>query len=218
MNNQQCLPDAITMSGQVIYFDTPSKTIISFYDIINSARNLCRYNGAIKCNLLTHLILCYYIAETPYIINKVNSLFKMQKNYNEIKDLEKYLKFHAFAHDFHEIYVGDMVSGLKKYCQDFKLIEQAWENYILSEVKLLRSQKDKEIYQDLKPLLREIDLIALVNEMSYFKHPGLVVANQKHFQNEDICTRFHYLVEKSLSEANNPIEYYRKFIGFTLPC
>lgn len=213
MNNLERLPDAVTMSGQLIYFDDPSKTNISLYDIISSARNICRYNGAIKWSLLGHLLFCYYIAESPYIVNKVRSTFIMQKNDSEIRNILWYLKTHAFAHDFHEIYVGDMVSGLKKHCPDFQRIENSWEMYVLKKINLLTSERQKRMYQEIKPILKEIDLIALVNEMSYFKHPGLVVANQKHFENNDICIQFHSLIDRVLTELDKPLIHYRSIIG-----
>lgn len=145
--------DAMTSKGHKIWFLHPERTPIDLRDLKKASSNVCRYNGHCVWKLIQHLALCTELAE----LATRSSIYDGQR---------EYLIAQCALHDIHEIYVGDVVSGLKKLLPQYKDIEILWETRVLDYFGL-----------DLptgftKGFVKEIDTRALCLEMTYLRHPG----------------------------------------------
>ncbi len=109
--------DAMTGRGFKIWFNRPELTPVDLEDIKYSAQNICRFNGHCKWSLLQHLTLCTLLA---------------QYHLDPAMESTEHLIAQCACHDMHETYIGDVISGLKKYLADFQKIEALWETYVLS--------------------------------------------------------------------------------------
>lgn len=161
-------PDMTTASGQHIYFRKPELTKILLEDLAVHASNICRYNGAVRWPLINHLALCIDLAV----------------DYQE--HLETYIKYKPVAintinlgyvalHDFHEIYTGDMVTGLKTHCKDYSKIENNWERWVHKSMGLPKGHPVEDVQ-----LVKLIDRAALCLEMSYLNHPAAKITLDKY--------------------------------------
>jgi 5'-deoxynucleotidase YfbR-like HD superfamily hydrolase len=119
--------DAMTGRGFKIWFLRPELTPIDLEDIKYAANNICRYNGHCTWSLLQHLTLCTLLAQ--YHLSNDYARFP---NKDSVPESVEYLVAQCACHDMHEIYVGDVITGLKKYLTEFKQIELLWETYVLS--------------------------------------------------------------------------------------
>lgn len=128
--------DAMTGRGYRIWFLKPHLTPVDLEDIRYSTSNICRYNGHVKWTLLQHLTLCTLLAQyhmtNGYVMYLVKSGSEQELKTVTITESPEYLVAQCTCHDMHEIYVGDVISGLKKYLSEFKAIELSWETYVLS--------------------------------------------------------------------------------------
>lgn len=147
--------DMITASGHSVWFDQPERTGIDMRDIKIHSTNMCRYNGAVQWRLIQHLCLCvelaplytYLLPKDPFSCHPI-----IQTGY-------------AAIHDFHEIYVGDVVTGFKQHLPDFQRIENNWEQYLHDYLGMPLDKKDT-------PFVKTIDMRALAIEMDQLKHPA----------------------------------------------
>ena len=104
-------PDMIMpRSGAFVYFDDAARTAFSWNDVLISLSGINRYNGGIQWNLLRHHLLVWDLA-------------KLYAPESMLRPVQKKL----IVHDIHECYVGDLVSGLKRFCPDFSRIELEFE-------------------------------------------------------------------------------------------
>lgn len=133
------MSDYTTASGHRITFGDISTLVFDWNDVEIHTRNINRYNGAVEWKLIQHLALCVKLAQYYY---PDDALIAAQ----------------VAVHDFHEIYVGDMVSGLKNYCPDFKDIELHWEYAVHKTLGIPMSNNGST---------KHIDLLALVLETYY---------------------------------------------------
>jgi hypothetical protein len=128
--------DARTGRGYKIWFLKPELTPIDLEDIRYAASNICRYNGHCRWTLLQHLALCTLLAQfhvnRGYIKVKEGTVPEGLLTTSVLSIPESYLVAQCACHDMHETYVGDVITGLKKYLSEFKTIELAWETYVLS--------------------------------------------------------------------------------------
>jgi len=143
--------DMVTSQGHVVKFDEPNKTTFDLEDIRTQTKNICRYNGAIVWKLVQHLALCVKLTNIyfPELSSQCRAI----------------LAGYAGVHDFHEVYVGDVVSGLKRYLSEYQKIEEAWENYTHNSIHLPLEFKDCD-------RVKHIDIRALVIEMHQLEHPA----------------------------------------------
>lgn len=149
--------DMVTARGHKVWFNKPHLTPVDPLDIRTHTINMCRYNGALNWHLIKHLALCVDLAyaykpEWP----EVN--IPLQAGY-------------AAAHDFHEIIVGDMVSGLKKYVPEYRKIEADWEEHFHNSIDLPLEHKHNKF-------VTTIDRRALVVEMAMLSHPAADLVQQ----------------------------------------
>lgn len=161
------LPDAITHIGYSLWYLKPERTPIDLEDIRYALGNICRYNGHLEWNLLRHLALCTLLAQHN-TYNRFLALVEQDGAENAFEKTSEHLELVAqcACHDIHEIYVGDITSGLKKHLPDFQRIELLWETYVLKTLGLdLPTGK-------VKAFVKEIDLKALALEMTILNHPG----------------------------------------------
>lgn len=138
--------DMHTASGQAVFFTEPAKTQIYAFDLYTHLKNQNRYNGAVECSILMHLAICVTICE----LSEESEAFTAQ----------------VAAHDLHEAYVSDMVTGMKRRLYTFQDIEVSWEVYLYAQLGIPRPEKD-DIYR-----LKDIDMAALYGEMHLFGHPA----------------------------------------------
>lgn len=179
-------PDMMTISGEWIYFDKPYASEIKFQDLQIHTSNINRYNGAVHWSLLQHLTLCYLLA----------------KHYNASPKEAIY----CLAHDLHEIIVGDVVSGLKKYIPQFQALELAWETRVHYALGIPLQESPKEF-------VKLVDLKALCIEMHFLGHPGAEITRKKWFPEMTIqeVRSYKKLFEKA---KNNPVDFEVEFNKF----
>lgn len=144
------MQDYTTASGHKINFGDTSTLIFDWDDIHIHTKNLNRYNGALNWKLIQHLALC---------IELVNNIYHGNPE----------LAAQVAIHDFHEIYVGDMVSGLKQYCPGFQDVEEQWEEAVHQALGVPRGGMD----------CKNIDLLALALETHYLRHKAADAIQQK---------------------------------------
>lgn len=149
--------DMITSQGHPVWFLEPEKTPVDVRDLKTHTRNMCRYSGALEWHLVKHLALCVKLAEDRY-----GRSSKMPR-----------IAAYCAAHDLHEIYVTDVVSGLKKYLPEFRKIESSWEEYVHEEIGLPWDHRpSREV--------KFIDERALVLEMTFLGHPAADLIQRRH--------------------------------------
>lgn len=144
-------------TGKPVWYMDPELTPLELSDFRVPLENICRYNGGVKCSLMQHLALGVLLCELRF-----GSETAIARN----------IAGYYAAHDLHECIVGDIVSGMKKHLPGFRTIEQAWEQHVHEQIGLpleLSMSKEK---------VREIDLLALVVEMTNLGHPAVEIAKQ----------------------------------------
>jgi predicted RecB family endonuclease len=72
---------------------------------------------------------------------------------------------YAGAHDLHEVYVADIVSGMKPHLTNYRRIEYSWEVYVHESLGLPWSLRPHEE-------VKYVDMRALVLEMNVLRHPS----------------------------------------------
>ena len=144
--------DAVTAFGHEICYGKPELIHVDPEDIRVHTSNICRYSGALKWELVRHLALCVSLLPlySQFLLDERG--ITLQQAY-------------AAAHDFHEIYVGDVVSGFKKYLPQYREIEHAWEVEVHSQIGL---PWEHRIYD----VVRHVDVRSLVCEMWVLGHPA----------------------------------------------
>lgn len=153
------MPDMVTWSGEKVWFLEPQHTTICMTDLYEHSRNMCRYNGAAKWSLLQHLALCVELARSS-------------SKHPQHSPKSILLKGYSATHDLHEIITGDVVTGLKRLLPVFKSIEDQWERYVHQSLGLPYEYSPHE-------KVKQIDLRALVIEMTCLEHPGLAAVQDR---------------------------------------
>jgi len=145
--------DMITARGHIVDYSQPELTKIDPQDLRVHASNMCRYNGAIKWELIRHWVLTPLLLFTlPDAQTLCWSDLIIQAGY-------------AASHDFQEVYVTDVVSGLKNYLPAYNIIEASFEAHVHEQMGLPLKYRNNE-------LVRKADLRALVVEMTALQHPA----------------------------------------------
>lgn len=134
-----------TATGATIFYDDPHTLDVRLEDVRIATTNICRYNGHINWRLVQHLALCVLLAR--------------EAGYDRLQAA------YCAAHDVHEIYAQDVVSGLKRYLPMYRAIEAAFEIHVHDQLGLPLCHKDED-------LVKTQDLRALVVEMTYHNHPA----------------------------------------------
>ncbi len=164
----------ITARGHKIDFSRPDQLVMDFEDFRIHTSNTCRYNGALDWKLVRHLWLTGELLRMNYVDNK-----EYMSNYKDVDPAELKAGFSdplialGYAHDLHEIYVGDMVSGLKKHCSEYCSVENIWETEILTRLGLHKTSVS------LKDLVKWADYRALYIEMESLGHPAAPLIQSK---------------------------------------
>lgn len=161
--------DMITAFGHVVDYKQPKHTIVDPEDLRIHTRNMCRYNGALDWKLVQHLSLCARLIEVMDEVDRVKF------NISRVCLSQDHLiqQGYAVAHDLHEIYVGDVVSGLKKHLPEYRKIENIWEEFVHEQIRLLLAQKNNK-------LIKHVDIRALVIEMTVLGHPAAEYVQSKY--------------------------------------
>ncbi len=181
-------PDACHMtswSNQKIYFDKPWLYTVTQLDIVRYGIGQRRYNGGIDWSIMQHHALCLELARVFF---------------NESPDL-KIIEGYVAVHDEHEGVVGDMTSGLKKFCPGFKEIEVLWERHF---------HNSQGLWYKYRPLkeVKWIDMRALELEMHYLEHPRL---NHKNTTLEKVpISQTEIEIMDSLTSTPQDELYYRE--------
>lgn len=150
--------DMITAHGYSVWFKDPSRTHIDSADLKTHTTNICRYNGAVQWSLVRHLALCVRLARKR-LPTVTTDFQKLQPGY-------------CASHDFQEVYLGDVVTGLKNHLTQFQALETEWEEYVHDSIGLPLKHRDNKF-------VKWIDQRALVVEMKNLKHPAApLVANK----------------------------------------
>lgn len=147
-------PDMVTSTGKLIYFEDPSKTSLDLEDFRIPLANICRYNGHAQWTLLQHLALCVLLVPLWY----GEASPGMRAEYRAALAL----------HDLHEVFVGDMVTGLKRHCPEFVCVEWEWATHVAKELGLGSSLEEPLCQR----VVKFIDHRALMVEMDWLKHGG----------------------------------------------
>lgn len=145
------ISEMTTSRGHRIRFLCPEMIPIDPLDLKTHTRNICRYSGAVDWRLIRHLALC---------TDLVREKLKTGEQGISIIDAG-----YCAAHDLHESYVNDMVSGLKKHARNYASIENRWEVYVHKQIGL-------PLHKANASFVKQIDLRALVIEMTCLNHPA----------------------------------------------
>ena len=148
--------EMITAMGHEVRFLHPEQTPVDWRDLQTATCNICRYNGHIRWELVRHLYLCLKLAETAH-------------------PNDKYLQALVSAHDLHEAYVTDVVSGLKQHLPRYGAIEESWMAYVHNSIGL----PYKDISVPAARTIKVIDLRALTCETYGLTHPGYDIIQKR---------------------------------------
>lgn len=151
--------DMILAKGSRVRYDDPFFTSFDIDELLIHMSNICRYNGAIKIDLLRHSLL-------------VSFLVWEEIEDTDNKELNNYISALAAIHDMQEAIVGDIVTPLKAKLPGFSELESKWEDWVLVNTGLSTARwnttyRDPEIAKQIKAA----DTRALVLETAFRNHP-----------------------------------------------
>lgn len=162
-----------THSGELVDLNDLDNIPFCLEDIAHHLTKICRFGGALPFN--EH----YSVAE--HSINLVQYAYK--EGYSI--DVQRAL----LMHDATEAYLGDMVTGVKSKCADYKRLECALDNSIHNNYNISRSgsilftvkELDSRIVLDEAKLLRpdSYDLFVLTSDV---KPLGISISRIKNMQ------------------------------------
>lgn len=150
-------PDMHTRSGAGVWFDQPHRTPVLETDLRHALANVVRYNGHFPITVLQHLSLCTNIARRSGMGVRLVGL--------------------CAAHDLHEAYIGDLCGTMKRLVPSWETIEGSWERHVHMALGLTPPSDVEAVW------VKDVDLRALVIEMTWARHPGLATVRQ-HFSYE----------------------------------
>ncbi len=129
-----------TYSGKYIDYKNPDFNEINITDIAHHLSLENRFMGQASeaCSVASHSLFCAEIAQ--YL------------------DYSPYMQLRVLMHDFHEAYVKDIPTPLKKVCPDFCALEAKFEKLVELRY-MLPALTEQEIQQ-----IKYVDLIALLME------------------------------------------------------
>ncbi len=137
-------------SGNYFNFYNPWQSKFNVYDIAAALSKICRFAG--------HCRWFYSVAE--HAVNASN--YVQNKLLNELADDEYtltpdqwYKVYQTLHHDDPEFAIGDIASPLKQLLKDYKLIEDAATDAVLSRM---------GINDEMDPIVKEADLVMLKTE------------------------------------------------------
>lgn len=152
-------PTGITRTGQSVFHADPSRTVVSMADVVPALSRLYRYNGALNWTVLQHLVLCVELLDHEDPWNERPSLGELDR---------ELVGRYVAAHDVHEAYVGDLVTGLKQLLPGWREIEAAWEGHVHRALGLAWP-----VPEDIAQVVKRIDVTALAVEMRTLGHPAV---------------------------------------------
>lgn len=137
-----------------IWYQNPQATPFELWEFKHPCSNIRRYNGGLDWTLIHHLALGVRLCAVRFGTDH----------------LAKLIAGYYASHDLHETIVGDMVSGMKKHVPEYNRLENMWEVYVHDQIGL-------PLDRSISPrAVRELDLMALVMEMTCLKHPAAHIA------------------------------------------
>jgi hypothetical protein len=146
--------DMTLSTGKPVWYLHPERTPLDLNDFRTPLENICRYNGGLRWHLIRHLALGVLLCRVRFGTD----------------NLARNIAGYYAAHDLHECVVGDMVSGMKKYVPGYQRIEDSWELHVHEQIGL-------PLELSISPrAVRELDLLALVVEMTRLDHPAQDIA------------------------------------------
>lgn len=196
-------PDMTTASGQNVFFSYPEQTKVLLEDLTIHASNICRYNGAIQWKLIQHLALCIDLA-VDY-----QDYLKTYINYKPVA-INTINRGYVALHDYHEIYTGDMVTGLKAHCKDYSKIENNWERWVHKSMGLPKGHPVEDVQ-----FVKLIDRAALCLEMSYLNHPAAKITLNKYPELIEVVNTPR-VIELIKSVASTSLEINAKYVIETI--
>ena len=128
-----------TASGQPIWYEDPSKTVVCWQDLAAGLVRQRRYAGALNWSIAQHLALCVELARLRGYSDRLVAL--------------------CAAHDLHEAYTLDLPKGLKECLPGYWGIEAAWEKHVHQWLGL-------EVRPEDEALIKAVDVRALAVEMA----------------------------------------------------
>lgn len=205
--------DSMTGRGYKIWFYHPERTPVDLNEIKHASTNICRFNGHFTWKLIQHLALCTMLAEyhteNGYVPYKTGAGPNGPLTTTIISDSASYLIAQCAAHDFHEIYVGDVITGLKKYLNEYKVIEKLWETWVLKNFDLDYPEGNTKWF------VKYIDLRALTLEMIGNGHMKANTVIELYGQPDEHELRIYEQISKSTPDQcwniiTKAIEKYRE--------
>lgn len=140
-------PDWITVHGTYVWSTDPGRTEILPADLRRHSAYLMRYHGGIPVSVLRHSFL-------------VALLLWLDGHPQEVVS-------GGAGHDLHEVYMGELASGVKRYLPDFKAREARWE-YRVWDVLGLDALRRPSVARR----VRWADRLAVWFEMDWHGHAG----------------------------------------------
>jgi hypothetical protein len=145
--------DSYTTNGDPIFYQEPSRTPLSLDYMKLCCSRIYRYNGGLEWRLIQHLALCSTLTEKalPSDIGPLNYFT---------------IRAQAACHDLHEVYVGDVVTGLKRLLPNYMDIEMRFERHVHNFLNVPYPSPHSYNREQVK----KIDIIALLLEMKHLNH------------------------------------------------
>jgi hypothetical protein len=160
--------DCVLGLGSIVVFTRPELTTIRRDEIKLHISNMCRYNGAVGVKLLDHECLVASLAgQFPQF--RISYL----AGFDPVLDDLVIQKGYGAIHDDPEVYLGDVVTGLKRLLGDYKQLERIWEPYVHAQLGMPLQYRNDEF-------VKALDTAALVLEMRAMKHPLGLCAPEKY--------------------------------------
>ena len=178
-------PDMVTTNGHFIYFDKPELAVVDSEDLRLGLSNIRRYNGGLDWTLNRHVLL---VGKVILKLAKILVSVSIPEGSTREREVIVQAGF-GVAHDFHEIYLTDVVNGLKKHLSNYSAIEDRWEEHVHNAIGLPYHRKQHRIVKD-------ADMLALVSEMEYLGHPSAEMCQKKFGFTKDQVNRSVSLVSK----------------------
>ena len=171
--------DVITAQGHIIDFDRPYDTVIDLKDIREHISNIRRFNGAIDVTLMHHLALAVKLSDWCLIRSWRNDGTNPQRRIQN---------GYCAAHDFSEVYVGDIVTGLKRRLPGYKKLENKFDEHLHNKLGMPLKYRD---YDHMK----KVDTMCLALEMIYADHPAA----------DRVCNKLDYNITDEMNEIAREI-------------
>jgi hypothetical protein len=147
-SNKHNTGQGVLLTGEVIQTNNIHTNEIDIEHIANALGNICRYGGQVK--------QFYSVAEHCVMMTRLGA-------YND------QFKLKILLHDAAEAYLGDVVTGLKQYLPEYRVIERILQAKIHAKFDCLPSDIETARIKSLDQLAFRIEVADLYSNRPYMR-------------------------------------------------